>query len=119
VNVQAWFSIVNPADIYLSVLVVGEIRQGIERLQGRDPTQAAVYDNWLETLRQDYVDRILPITEEVAQEWGRINFPNPVPVVDGLMAATAKVKGMTLVTRNTADVASTGVSLLNPFNPSN
>jgi len=114
-NVQAWFSMVDPTDIYLSVLVVGEIRQGIENLQGRDPAQAAVYDSWLGTLRRDYVDRILPITTEVAEEWGRINAPNPVPVVDGLMAATAKVMGMTFVTRNTDDVVNIGVSLLNPF----
>ena len=108
---------VDSADIYLSVLVVGEIRQGIENLQGRDPAQAAVYDSWLGALRRDYDDRILPITIEVAEEWGRINAPNRVPVVDGLMAATAKVMGMTFVTRNTADIATTGVSLLNPFEP--
>ena len=108
---------VDSTDLYLSVLVLGEIRQGIEKLQGPDPTQAAVYDNWLGTLCRDYADRVLPITTEVAEEWGRINALNRVAVVDGLMAATAKVMGMTFVTRNTTDVATTGVLLLNPFEP--
>ena len=113
-NVKAWMASINGSELYLSVLVIGEIRQGIERLRRRDPAQAGVYERWLTTLRRDYADRILPITAAIAEEWGRLNVPNPVPAVDGLMAATAKVMGLTLVTRNTVDVAS-GVSLLNPF----
>jgi len=114
-NVRAWLAAVKGVDLYLSVLVVGKIRQGIQRLRRRDPTQASIYETWLTTLRQDYADRILPITIEVAEEWGRINVPNALPVVDGLMAATARVRGLTFVTRNTADLAHTGVRLLNPF----
>ncbi len=114
-NVRAWLAAVKGVDLYLSVLVVGKIRQGIQRLRRRDPTQASIYETWLTTLRQDYADRILPITIEVAEEWGRINVPNALPVVDGLMAATARVRGLTFVTRNTADLAHTGVHLLNPF----
>lgn len=91
-NVRAWLASVKGVDLYLSVLVVGEIRQGIERLRRRDPTQAQVYETWLATLRQDYPDRILSITKEVTEEWGRLNVPNAVPVVDGLMAATARVQ---------------------------
>jgi len=64
---------------------------------------------------RDYADRILPVDVEAAEEWGRMSVPDPVPVVDGLMAATAKVRGMTFVTRNTADVERTGTELLNPF----
>lgn len=116
-NVQAWLASVAGLELYLSVLVVGEIRQGIERLRRRDPAQAAVYEAWLSTLVQDYADRIVPITAEVAQEWGRLNVPDPLPVIDGLLAATAKVRGWTLVTRNTADLARSGVRLLNPFEP--
>ena len=101
--------------LYLSVLVVGEIRRGIEQLRRRDPAQAAVYEAWLARLRLDYADRVLPITVDIAEEWGRMNVPDPVPVIDGLMAATAKVRGLTLVTRNTADLVGTGVQLLNPF----
>jgi toxin FitB len=114
-RVRAWFDAVPGALLYLSVLVVGEIRQGIERLRRHDPAQAAVYEAWLETVQRDYADRLLPITTEVAEEWGRMNAAAPLPVVDGLMAATARVHGVTLVTRNTADVSRTGARLLNPF----
>ncbi|HEX5415945.1 MAG TPA: type II toxin-antitoxin system VapC family toxin, partial [Chloroflexota bacterium] len=102
-------------DLYLSVLVVGEIRQGIERLRRRDPAQAGVFDAWLSQLQREYADHILPVSAGVAEEWGRLNVPDRLPVVDGLLAATAKVHGLTLVTRNIADVARTGVPLLNPF----
>lgn len=114
-NVAAWLASVRGPDLYLSVLVVGEIRQGIERLRRRDRAQAGVYEAWLAKLQQDYADRILPITVAVAAEWGRMNVPDPVPVIDGLMAATASVQGLTLVTRDTAGLARTGVRLLNPF----
>lgn len=114
-NVKAWLASVPADNLYLSVLVVGEIRGGIERLRRRDPVQADAYEGWLATLRRDYADRLLPVTAEVADEWGRMNVSDPVPVVDGLMAATAKVKGLTLVTRNTADVERSGVRILNPF----
>lgn len=116
-NVLAWFSSVSGADLYLSVLVVGEIRQGIERLRRRDSAQAKAYELWLVALQKQYADHVLPITAQVAEEWGRLNVPNRLPVIDGLLAATAKVLGMTLVTRNSADVASSGVPLLNPFDP--
>ena len=74
-----------------------------------------MYGAWLARLERDYADRILPITAEVAEEWGRFNVPDPVPVIDGLLAATARVHGLTLVTRNVGDLARTGVPLLNPF----
>ena len=115
VAVRKWFAAVAPEQLFLSVLVVGEVRQGIERLRRRDPEQAAISHAWLATLQTDYADRLLPISAEVAEEWGRMNVPDSLPVVDGLMAATAKVGGLTLVTRNTTDVARTGVPLLNPF----
>jgi len=110
-----WLSSVATEDLYVSVLVIGEIRQGIEGLRGRDPTQAGHLETWLSGLRHRYADRILPIDLETAEEWGRMNAPNPISSRDGLMAATAKVRGMTYVTRNTADVERTGVRVLNPF----
>jgi len=116
-NVRAWLASVPDADLYVSVLVVGEIRQGIERLRRRDPAQVVVFETWLSTLLHDYADRIIPVTAEVAEEWGRLNVPDPLPVTDGLMAATAKLRGWTFVTRNVADLVRAGVRLLNPFDP--
>jgi toxin FitB len=114
-GVKAWLASVPADSLYVSVLVVGEIRRGIERLRRRDPPQATIYEAWLTTLRLDYADRIIPITAEIAEEWGRLSVPDPVPTADGLMAATAKVHCLTLVTRNTPDFVRTGVPLLNPF----
>jgi toxin FitB len=76
-----------------------------------------VYETWLVTLRQDYAGRIIPISADSAEEWGRMNVPEPVSTVDGLMAATAKVHGLTLATRTIDEVVRTGVRLLNPFEP--
>ena len=114
-GVAAWFDSVDSPQLHLSVLTVGEIRQGICRLQRRDRAQAAVFDQWLAGLLRAYSDRIVPVTAEVAEEWGRLNVPDPLPVVDGLLAATAKVHNWTLVTRNISDVANTGARLHNPF----
>jgi toxin FitB len=117
-NVMRWFSSVGEDELYISVLVIGEIRQGIEGLRGRDPLRASHLESWLAGLRRGYADRILPIDLAAAEEWGRMNVPDPISSRDGLMAATAKVRNMTFVTRNTADVARTGVRLLNPFDRS-
>jgi predicted nucleic acid-binding protein len=115
--VMRWLSSVAAEDPYVSVLVIGEIRQGIEGLRGRDSIQADHLETWLSGLRRRYADRILPMDLEIAEEWGRMNAPNPISSRDGLMTATAKVRGMTFVTRNTADVEGTGVRVLNPFSP--
>ncbi|RCW42781.1 hypothetical protein DFQ14_10837 [Halopolyspora algeriensis] len=115
--VLSWLESVAADQLYLSVLTVGEISQGIARLQRRDPSQAAQLQHWLSELRSFYHDRIVPITAEVADRWGRLGAPDPVPVVDGLLAATAMVHGWTLVTRNVADVRKIDVAVLNPFEP--
>jgi toxin FitB len=114
-NVRAWLDSVPEAELYLSVLVVGEIRQGVERLRRRDPAQAEPYEAWLSVLQRSFADRLVPVTVDVCVEWGRLNVPNPLPVVDGLLAATARHRDWTLVTRNVKDLARTGVRLLNPF----
>ena len=117
-GVKRWISSVPTEDLYLSVLTLGEVRRGIGLLSRRDPVQADVYEAWLVTVLRDYADRVLPVDAAAAEEWGRMNVPNPVSVVNGLMAATAKVRNMTFVTRNTADVARTGARLLNPLDAS-
>jgi predicted nucleic acid-binding protein len=115
-NVLAWRRRHANTSVFLSVLVVGEIRQGIERLRSRDGRRSEVLDNWLTDLVNTYGDRILPVTAAIAEEWGRMNAsPNPPPSVDGLMAATARVHRLALVTRNVAHVATAGVTVVNPF----
>ena len=116
--VLAWHRSQADADVYLSCLVIGEIRQGIERLRPRDGARAAELDQWLAGLTARYRDWILPVTAEVAQEWGRLQAVCRSPVIDGLLAATARVHRLTLVTRNTSDIAGTGVPAINPFEPS-
>ena len=102
-------------DLFLSVLVVGEIRNGIEKVRRRDGAAAAALEGWLEGLVASHGDRILPVDRKVAEEWGRLASRRTLPVVDGLMAATAIVHGLTLVTRNVRDVSGTGATVLDPF----
>jgi predicted nucleic acid-binding protein len=117
-GVAAWYSSVDSGDLFLSVLVVGEIRQGIERLRRRDPDQSTVFERWLTVLKQDFDDRLLPVSHRVAERWGYVNAIRPLrplPVVDGLLAATAIAHGLTLVTRDSHTLANTGAQLLNPW----
>ena len=114
-NVNAWFADVAEEELFLSVLTIGEIRRGIESVRRRDPDSAAALDRWLAVLSEAHDKRILFVDRAIVEEWGRMNVPDPLPVVDGLLAATARVLGLTLVTRNVADIAGTDVDLLNPF----
>jgi predicted nucleic acid-binding protein len=114
-RVRAWFRGVASEEIHLSVLVVGELRRGIERVRGRDVRQAAALERWLTRVVTDHAERILPVDGRVADQWGRLSAARPGSVIDSLMAATALVHGLVLVTRNVRDVAWTGVSYLNPF----
>lgn len=116
-HVLAWYEQARTTELFLSVLTIGEIRLGIERLRGKDAAQADRLEQWLHGLQTAYADHIVGIDTETATEWGRISAPEPLPVIGGLLAACAKVRGWTLVTRNTADVARTGARLLNPFEP--
>lgn len=114
-NVLAWFETVGEEDLFLSVLVLGEIRKGIEQARSADAAKARVLDQWLNNLERSYADHILPVTSDIADQWGRFGAIRPISTVDGLLAATAMVHELTLVTRNLQHVARTGVKLLNPF----
>lgn len=114
-NVTAWFADVADEEIFLSVLTIGEIRRGIESVRRRDPDSAAALDRWLNLVSEVHGDRVVPIDRAIGEEWGRMNVPDPLPVVDGLLAATARVRGLTLVTRNVADVEATGIESFDPF----
>lgn len=117
-NVVRWISSIPPDNIYLSALVIGEIRRGTELLKRQDPIRAETYETWLESVLVEHRDRIVPLDAEACGEWGRLNATRPLPMISGLMAATAKVRDMTFVTRNTPDVEGTGTRLLDPFTES-
>ena len=117
-HVAAWFAPVPEQAIYLSVLVIGEIRRGIERLRSREPRAAITLEDWLTQVITGHRSRILAVDHLVAEEWGRLTASRPFSTVDSLLAATAKVHRLTLVTRNVSDIAATGVAYLNPFESS-
>ncbi len=114
-GVTKWISSVNDEDIYISVLTIGEIRNGVERLRKRDPYASHQINLWLLRMERELSDRILPITREIADRWGHLGVPDPLPVVDALLAATALEHNLILVTRNESDVKRTHVRLINPF----
>jgi predicted nucleic acid-binding protein len=114
-SVAQWFRSLADANIFLSVLTIGELRRGVESIQRRDAASAARLNAWLQKIVAQHGDRILPVDLEAAEQWGQLNVPDPRPVIDGLLAATALSRGMTLVTRNIKDIESTGVSYFNPF----
>jgi predicted nucleic acid-binding protein len=114
-NVAAWYASIDDGDLYLSVLVMGEIRKGLALAERRDRAKAAALEAWLNAIDAAFGERILPIDRAVTDEWGRMSAERPLPVIDGLLAATAKVHHLTLVTRNDDDVAGLGAKVLNPF----
>jgi predicted nucleic acid-binding protein len=114
-SVQAWLDTIAGPNLYLSVMAFGEIRKGVELLRRRDPRQAAIYESWLDRLRHEFRTRVLPVTVAVAEEWGRLQAMRPLPIVDGLIAATARAHDWTLVTRNEKDFVGLDVETLNPF----
>jgi toxin FitB len=115
-GVIEWITATPPERLHVSVLTLGEIEQGIARIRGRgDRQQAAALEGWLREVELGFADRILPVTMPVASTWGRQQYARPLPVVDALIAATARVNGMTVVTRNVKDFEQSGVEVLNPF----
>jgi predicted nucleic acid-binding protein len=114
-GVEVWMKSVRTEDAFLSVLTLGEIRRGIERQRFRDPVAAAGLEAWLVGLETHYEDRLLPVSAAIADRWGRLSVNQPLPVTDGLLAATGLEFGLTIVTRNTSDFERSGVQLFDPF----
>jgi predicted nucleic acid-binding protein len=114
-NVANWVLRTPVKEMGTSVLVLAEIRRGIELKRRQDAAQAEALDRWFAQMRTRIGDRVLPIDEPIAEAWALLSVPDPLPLIDGLLAATAKVHGLTLVTRNTADVVRTGVAIVDPF----
>ena len=113
-GIRAWFADAREDELFTSVLVLGEIRRGIESIRRRDLPSAIALEQWLTRLATDFADRVLSVDARVADRWGSLNVPDPIPTVDGLLAATALVHDLVLVTRNLRDVERTGVRLCDP-----
>lgn len=115
-RVLEWWNDAPAGRLFVSSLTIGELRRGVGRLQARDDhAQAQRLAEWLDGIAQQFDDRILPVDAAVAEFWGRLPQHQPIPVVDGLIAATALRHGLTVVTRNVRDFARTGVTVLDPF----
>ena len=113
-GIRAWFADAREDELFTSVLVLGEIRRAIESIRRRDLPSAIALEQWLTRLATDFADRGLAVDARVADRWGSLNAPDPIPTVDGLLAATALVHDLVLVTRNLRDVERTGVRLCDP-----
>ena len=114
--VAGWIAATPPDRLHVSVLTLGEIERGIARVRGRgNRQQATALERWLQDVEAGFEDRVVPVTLPVAAAWGRQQYAQPLPVIDALIAATAQVHGMTVVTRNVKDFEPAGVQLLNPF----
>ncbi|MEI6340137.1 MAG: type II toxin-antitoxin system VapC family toxin [Verrucomicrobiota bacterium] len=117
-GLMAWFEVEPEEGMFLSVVTLGEIRKGIERLRPRDSSQAHGLELWLGRLKKQFAGKLLPITPEISDRWGRMQRGRPLPIVDSLLGATAIEHDLTLVTRNETDFAGLGIRVLNPFSQS-
>ena len=115
IGVRQWLEETAEEELFISVLVLGEIRQGIERIRKRDPAQARALEKWLLWVVTEFHDRILPVDEKVADQWGRLGLQQPVPILDAFLAATALVHGLTMISRDEEGFRNTGVTVINPF----
>ena len=117
-GVRRWFEEAASDELFVSVLVLGEIRQGIERIRLRDQAQASALEKWLCWVSTEFADRMLPVDEKVADQWGRLGLHQPVPVLDAFLAATAITRDLTVVSRDEDGFRNTGVRVVNPFSQS-
>jgi predicted nucleic acid-binding protein len=115
-NVVRWEQGVPAAELFLSVMTIIELEAGVLKMERRDPIQGGLFRTWLgRRVLPAFADRILPIDPTIARRAAALHIPDPQPHVDALIAATALEHRMTVVTRNTADFAPTGVPTLNPW----
>jgi predicted nucleic acid-binding protein len=114
-GVMAFLSAADAAGLFVSVLTLGELRKGVEGKRRTDPASADQLSAWVDGIETTFADRMLPIDAAAARRWGEISAGRSLPVIDTLIAATAISCGLTLVTRNTRDVALTGVPFVNPW----
>ena len=117
-GVRAFFkqAAAKASPLYLSVVTVAELRRGVDLIRHRgDTRQASMLEAWMATILSGYAPNILPVDIEISQMWGHLRVPDPTHELDKLIAATALINDLTVVTRNVDDFARTGVTLLNPF----
>lgn len=115
-NLVTWANGVSTSSLYISVISILELETGVLLLERRDPTQGALLRTWLNThVLPAFSDHILPVDTAIAQCCAKLHVPDPHSDRDALIAATALVHGMTVVTRNVADFTATGVNILNPW----
>ncbi len=115
-NVARWADNTDATDLYLSTITIQELEIGVLLVERRDSVQGAVLRTWLNShVLPAFTNRILPVDIAVAQRSARLHDPDPRPVRDGLIAATALAHGMTVVTRNVADFEPMNVSIFNPW----
>ncbi len=114
-KVRAWALSTTHAQHWISVLSLGEIRKGIELLRKKSPAQCPAFERWIATVEANYEGCIFTVSEAIADQWGRLQAKQTMPAIDSLLAATALVHNLTVVTRNTKDFKAAGVPVVNPF----
>jgi predicted nucleic acid-binding protein len=114
-SVLKWFAEIAPQRVFTSVIVLGEIRRGIELVARRDKPQAETLERWYSSMRHRLGERVLPVDEPVMSTWARIRVPDMLPAYDGLIAATALVHELTVVTRDAADYRRVRVPVIDPW----
>ena len=114
-RVTAFLSAADTTRLFVSVLSIGELRKGVAAKRRTDPAFADQLGTWVDVIETTFADRVLPVDAATARRWGELSANRSLPVIDTLIAATAITHGLTLVTRNTRDVATTGVPLVDPW----
>jgi len=114
-RVVAWFAALSPQNVFTSVIVLGEIRRGIELVARRDKPQAEALEHWYASVREQLGNRVLAVDEPIMALWARISVPNMLPAYDGLIAATALAHGLTVATRNAEHFRRTSAKVFNPW----
>ena len=114
-HVVAWFTQIPGDQVFTSVVVLGEIRRGIELMARRDKVQAAAFERWYTAIRGRFEDRVFVVDERVMTIWSHISVPDMLPAYDGLIAATALARDMIVATRNTRDYRRVGVDVIDPW----
>ena len=115
-SVAAWSDSADAGELYLSAVTIEELEIGVLGIERRDRVQGELFRRWMdEQVLPTFADRILPIDTTVARRSARLHLPDPRPIRDGFIAATALAHGLILVTRNVGDFEPMGVRLLNPW----